>query len=152
MLERAIAFQSERTEGKSAADEPAGHFLLAGLLYDAERWREADEIMREVAPGRPDDLDVMGFLGTVAARLGNHDEARVALEELRQMDRPYLYGENTFWAADIASLLGDRELAVKLLRQAFAEGFDDPMALHQDIDLEPLHGYRPFEELRQLKG
>ena len=152
MLERAIALQREQLEGKSVANDPGGHFRLAGLLYDAECWLDADEIMREVGPERPDDIDVTGFRGAIAARLGDHDQARTALEKLQRMDRPYLYGENTYWAADVASLLGERELAVRLLQQAFAEGLGDPMALHGDTDLEPLHGYPPFEELRRPKG
>jgi tetratricopeptide (TPR) repeat protein/predicted Ser/Thr protein kinase len=152
MLERAIALETEELEGKSVADDPEGYLLLASLLYEAGRWQEVAGITRELAAERPEDLDVAGFLGTVAARRGDEAEARAALRNLRQMERPYLYGENTLWAADIASLLGDRELAVRLLRQAFAEGLADPIALHQDMDLEPLHGYRPFEELRRPKG
>jgi tetratricopeptide (TPR) repeat protein/predicted Ser/Thr protein kinase len=152
VLERAIALETEELEGESVADDPDGYFLLANLLYEAERWPEARDIVRELAAERPDDLDVTGFLGTTAARLGHEEEARATLEELRSTDRPYLYGKNALWAADIASLLGDKELAVRLLRQAFAEGLADPMALHQDMDLESLHGYPPFEELRRPKG
>jgi tetratricopeptide (TPR) repeat protein len=152
LLERAIALKREELEGKSVADEPDDYLSLANLLYGAGRWQEARGIAGELAAERPDDLYVMGFLGAIAARLGDDEEAREALENLRQMDRPYLYGENAYWAADIASLLGERELAVRLLQQALAEGFDDPMALHRDTDLEPLHGYPPFEELRRPKG
>jgi len=152
MAERAVALQREALAGKSVDEEPGGYSLLADLLYTAERWSEAREIVDQLAEQRPDDFHMVGFLGTVAARLSDREEARAAVESLRRMDRPYLFGENTYWAADIASLLGDRELAVRLLQQAFAEGLADPMALHQDMDLEPLHGYPPFEELLRPKG
>jgi len=50
-----------------------------------------------------------------------------------------------------AAHLGEKERAVDLLRESLARG-SSYAALHTDIDLEPLHGYPPFEELMKPKG
>jgi len=152
MAERAVAWRRERLEGKTVADDWSGHFHMADDLCAAERWQEARGLLRELAAERPEDLQVGGYLGVIAARLGDHDEALATLEGLRQLDRPYLFGNNTYSAACIAAQLGERERAVELIRQALSQGFWIGMQLHTDRDLEPLYGYQPFEELRRPKG
>jgi tetratricopeptide (TPR) repeat protein len=152
MAARAIAWRREKLEGKTVADDWWGHFYMADDLCAAERWQEARGLFLQLASERPDDLDLKGCLGVLAARLGDHDEARATLEDLRRLDDPYLFGNNTYWAACIAAQLGERERAVELIRQALAQGFRVNMWLHADMDLEPLHGYPPFEELRRPKG
>jgi len=97
-------------------------------------------------------LSIRGYQGTIAARLGDRDEAQRVLEELRSLDRPYMYGKNTYLCGRIAALLGEKDLAVEFLREAFAGGYGIGLRLHEDMDLEPLHGYPPFEELRRPKG
>jgi hypothetical protein len=51
-------------------------------------------------------------------------------------------------------LLGDREEAMTLLRQAIDEGLylGFGLAPHADIDLEPLREYPPFQALMRPKG
>ena len=152
MAERAVAWRREALEGKTVADDWSGHFHMADDLCAAERWHEARGLLRELASERPEDLQVGGYLGVIAARLGDHDEALATLEGLRQLDHPYLFGNNTYSAACIAAQLGERERAVELIRQALSQGFWIGMQLHTDRDLEPLYGYPPFEELRRPKG
>ena len=152
MAERAVAWRREKLEGKTVADDWRGHYYMADDLCAAERWQEARGLLLELASERPEDLEVRGCLGVIAARLGDHDEARATLEDLRRLDDPYLFGNNTYWAACITAQLGEHERAVELLRQAMSQGFRVDMRLHADMDLEPLHGYPPFEELRRPKG
>jgi len=152
MADRAVAWRRDELEGKTVADDWGGHFYMADDLYAAERWQEARGLLLQLASERPDDLYVKGYLGVLAARLGDHDEARATLEDLRRLDDPYLFGDNIYWAACIAAQLGERERAVELIQQALSQGFRVDMQLHTDMDLEPLHGYPPFEELRRPKG
>jgi tetratricopeptide (TPR) repeat protein/predicted Ser/Thr protein kinase len=152
MAERAVAWREGELEGKTVADDWSGHFHMADDLCAAERWQEARGLFLELASERPEDLQVEGYLGVIAARLGDRDEALATLEGLRQLDRPYLFGNNTYSAACIAAQLGERERAVELIRQALSQGFWIGMQLHTDRDLEPLSGYPPFEELRRPKG
>jgi hypothetical protein len=43
-------------------------------------------------------------------------------------------------------------LALALLRDAFAQGHPFDIEIHRDIDIEPLRGYPPFEDLMKPKG
>jgi len=152
MAERAVAWRRKKLEGTTVADDWWGHFYMADHLRAAERWQEARGLCLQLAAERPDDVNLKGCLGVLAARLGNHDEARATLEDLRRLDDPYLFGNNTYWAACIAAQLGEHERAVELLRQALSQGFRVDMQLHADMNLEPLYDYPPFEELRRPKG
>ncbi len=64
---------------------------------------------------------------------------------------PYLFGWHTFWRARIAALLGEKEQAVRLLREAHNQGVQF-IRFHNDMDLEPLHDYPPFKEFKKPKG
>jgi hypothetical protein len=87
----------------------------------------------------------------LAARRGDRAPALAADSALAASRRPYLNGRHTYWRARIAALLGDREGAVALLRQAIQEGRMYP-ELHAQMDLAPLHGLPAFEELIRHKG
>lgn len=84
----------------------------------------------------------------MATRDGDRAGAERVSEWLGAQKRPYLWGEAEFWRARIAALLGERDEAVRLLRQAFAEGYPaaDPR-IHAQADFERLRGYAPFDAL-----
>ena len=81
----------------------------------------------------PDALDRRGYLGVLAARRGDRAAAMAAERALAELREPYLLGRHTYWRARIAALLGDRERAVTLLRDALKEGRTYPM-LHGEAD------------------
>ncbi len=60
-----------------AADNP---FLAAVRLFDAGRFAEAADYARDRLRELPDDGNLMQVYGTACCRLGNHAEAREALE------------------------------------------------------------------------
>jgi len=126
------------------------HF--ATLLNLTEEWTRARDVLEELAQASPDVIAYRGMLGCLAARTGDHGEALRIREELERLDRPYMFGENFCWSARIAALLGERERAVELLRQAFARGYQYGPDLHSDPDLEPLRDYPPFQEMIRPKG
>ena len=68
------------------------------------------------------------------------------------MEIPYDRGNSTYVRACIAAILGEREEAVSLLRQAHAEGLRFSVNIHIDFDLDSLRGYAPFEEFTRPKG
>ena len=125
---------------------------LADAFYLAERWSEAQPIYSQLAAADPDNVHYQDCLGCLAARMGNVEEARQIIARLQELRRPYLCGEHLYSCACIASLLGEREQAVTLLREAIAQGYSDYESLHCDMDLEPLRDYRPFQELLRPKG
>jgi len=130
---------------------------LGASLYQAERW---DEARAALATEHPEKIDYKGYLGTLAVRQGDRAEAQRISEELRLIQRPYLYGSQIWWRARIAALLGDKGGAVALLREAVAQGLGSAESeaygygfiYRHRMDLEPLYAYPPFEELIKPKG
>jgi tetratricopeptide (TPR) repeat protein len=150
---------------------------LANAFYAGEKWDEARAIYEQLAAMHPlaggykgppeaqaarQDLpeslrvsraiDYLGALGTLAARRGDRSEAERISDELARIEQPFLYGWHTYWRACIASLLGEKQQAVDLLRESFAQGNSYDVNLHRDMDLEPLWDCPPFQELLKPKG
>jgi tetratricopeptide (TPR) repeat protein len=126
---------------------------LARALFAADRWEEARAIVEEVAEHDPDSIELQGYLGVIAARLGDEGGARRISEELRALDRPFVFGRHTYWQAAIHAILADRDRAVQLIREWISQaGGIDYVALHRDPNLSSLWGYPPFQEILRPKG
>lgn len=132
----------------------------AEALYRAERWDEAQAAFSALAREHPDNIDYLARLGSLAARRGDRAEALRSAETLRTLDRPYLVGSHTYRSARILALLGDKEGATARLREAVAQGstgkgepdqYGYGFIYRHAMDLEPLHGHPPFEELVRPK-
>src|SRR6058998_1415606 len=135
---------------------------VSGRLADAQQ-----EFQRLAAPARLgrsdslavaavtgdgwDQLDYLGYLGATAARQGNREPALRVDRTLAGLKRPYLFGRHTVWRARIRALLGEREVAVDLLREAIARGYPHVHALHIDLAFESLRDYPPFQQLMKPK-
>ena len=68
-----------------------------------------------------------------------------------QLDRPYLFGEDTYWRAVILAHLGQLDEAVLLLRQAYREG-RGRWEIGDDPNLKPLWGDEQFEQFVAPRG
>ncbi|MGD1147281.1 MAG: protein kinase [Thermoanaerobaculaceae bacterium] len=148
MAERAVAWYRARLASEAAKYQRS----LMAALYLSERWAEEKVVAEALLAKDPDDIDMRGWVGTAAAHLGNVAQARRIDEEFAALTRPYLYGKHTYFRACIAAQLDEKDRAVALLRDAFAQGFKFIVDIHRDLDLEPLWGYPPFEELIKPKG
>jgi tetratricopeptide (TPR) repeat protein/predicted Ser/Thr protein kinase len=150
----AIAKAIEWVESRPDAERKteAGQGFYADALYTAGRWDEAGRIFESLAAGHTEKIDYQGYLGTLAARRGDRDGAMKIAEGLEKTDRRFLFGDHTYWRACIAALLGEKERAVALLKEAFSQGRSYRVGIHRDINLEPLWDYPPFKELLRPKG
>jgi serine/threonine protein kinase len=126
--------------------------LLVSLLYLRERWTEAAAQWDSIPVDSVDVVQRLGLSGVLAAHLGLADSARAVGGALARLDLPELNGRHTLWRARIAAVLGEKDSAVTLLRQAFAEGLVYGIWLHADMYLESLRDYRPFRELIRPRG
>lgn len=70
------------------------------------------------------------------------------------MMNPYLFGRIAYYQGCIASLLGEKEKAVKLLQESVNQGgvFGPWGRYHPNFSLEPLSDYPPFKEFIKPKG
>lgn len=150
LANRAAAWYRARSAGEVAQENTLSD--LAYSLLVAERWDESRAAFEDLAKHHPEKLDVQGSLGVLAARRGDRSEAERVADRLRTLERPYMFGLNTYWRACIAAQLGGKQSAVDLLTQAFGEGLEYGPNLHRDQNLEPLWGYPPFVELITPKG
>jgi tetratricopeptide (TPR) repeat protein len=148
--DRAIEWAESRPEAERKTD--ATRSFCANALYFAGRFDEAGKIYASLAAEQPENIDYQGYLGTLAARREDREGATKLSEELAGLTRPFIRGRHTLWRARIAALLGEKEQAVALLKEAFSQGSYYGVSLHRDIDLEPLWDYPPFKELLRPKG
>jgi len=150
VIERAVKWFESRTKKESKTRMHRDN--LAQVLYEAERWEEAQDIYEALHKKFPDRTEYLGRLGVIAARRGDKEEALRISSLLENIDRPYIFGSHTYWRARIAAILGERVNAVRLLREALAQGRRYDVHLHPVIDFEPLQDYPPFKELIKPKG
>lgn len=155
VFDRSIAWYRTPRSGEPSVDPRPG---LASVLYEAGRWDEAKGTFTALAAEDPENMIAQGYLGVLAARLGGQAESARIDAWLRDLERPLLRGRHTLWRARIAAVLGERDRAVELLRQAFAEGiahgaWENAQGVpwgtmhHADADLLALRDHAPFRAL-----
>src|SRR5438874_3528284 len=162
MLAQARDWLAARPPAEAASEAHQVRVALvaytAGRLVDAQREFERLAALagsgRSVAVGDVavmgdawDQIDYLGYVGAVAARQGNRNQALRVAQTLERVTRPYLFGRPTVWRARIEALLGERDAAVALLQDAFARGYPHAHGLHVDLAFESLRDYAPFREL-----
>jgi serine/threonine-protein kinase len=126
--------------GAMAADP----LTLGRALYVRERWSEALAVFDSLHRSQPRNINYLGYVAVTSARLGDHERVASADRQLAS-DHPYVRGEHTRWRARMAAVLGNRVLAVQLLKQAADEGILIGIEMHGEMDFESLRGYPPFE-------
>ncbi|MGQ0766854.1 MAG: protein kinase domain-containing protein [Gemmatimonadota bacterium] len=85
--------------------------------------------------------------GALAAMLNDRATATSVLREIESDETAGDRGSRAADRAGILALLGEKDAAVQLLRQAHAEGTSfQGNAFHARIGLEPLRGFAAFEE------
>jgi len=145
MAEKGLETLSARPP--EVAEMESHRFDMVNLLERLERWEEAYAVSSELSREHPDDAECLGFLGVFAALTGREEEARRISDELAAMQGPYDRRTTQRRRARIAAVLGEKERAVELLREAsFAPEY------HFDQALELLRGYPQFDEFMRPKG
>jgi len=136
-------------------------YYLGGRLDDTRRLLEG--LAAETPPGpadyatmrwiaiitgdSPDALTLQGFQGVVAARQGRRADALRFDRTLQAMNPRYIYGRHIMWRARIHSVLGERDSAVALVQEAFAQGYPRGGVMHLFPSLRSLSEYPAYREL-----
>jgi tetratricopeptide (TPR) repeat protein len=116
------------------------------------RFDEVNQTLLELNDEIPDDEDVLGWLGIVAAERGDSETAERYSAMLRELNRPFLLGWDSYYRASIAAHLGRSDEALGLLREAFSRGCPWTIDLHADLELKPLRGHPEFEAILNPDG
>jgi tetratricopeptide (TPR) repeat protein len=137
-------------EGEGALDR---RILIANAYYHLGLYDQAREHLAILASASPENAGWAGMLARIAARQGDEDGAQAVAEELLTENRTWLKGAYTYEAAKIYAVLGHRERALALIRQAMNSGSRPWWDLKMSPrDFDSLRGHQPFEGLIQPKG
>ena len=157
LLDRAIQWLNDRPDEEKAKKDY--RVVLAYVYYAGEKWPESRILFEGLLKEDPENLWYLRNCGALAARRGDSEEALRISKQLEETKKPYLWGLPTYHRAAIASLLGEKETAVRLLQEAISQGMSYVYAgppprwnLDEDMDLDPLRDYPPFKELIKPKG
>ncbi len=121
-------------------------------LRVAGRWDDAGALLGEIDGSGRRQIGVTGALGVVAARTGDHEQARRIFNDISKPATAADAPTQLYWRASIAAHLGEKERAIELLKEAYANGLRHRVWYHIDVDLQPLWDYPPFQELIEPKG
>jgi tRNA A-37 threonylcarbamoyl transferase component Bud32/tetratricopeptide (TPR) repeat protein len=125
----------------------------ARALYRTGEMERARTLFEELLAEAPEDVTLLGWLGSTAARQGDRDAALTLSQRLAEIEaRPYTYGGATGWRAAIAAELGDRQGAVALLEQAYRDGLSYSVTLRHRTQYLSLQGYPPYERFMEPRG
>jgi tetratricopeptide (TPR) repeat protein/tRNA A-37 threonylcarbamoyl transferase component Bud32 len=150
VLDRAIEYQEARPRDENR------QIGLAQLLYLAERWEEAREVVEELLELDPDHIVRRAALAAIAARRGDVEDARVmgevlAADTLAQRRGLFLAPAG----ASLAALRGEREEAVRLLRDAY-NAYPNRgwliIMIHRSVAFESLRDFMPFQQFMRPRG
>jgi DNA-binding SARP family transcriptional activator/tetratricopeptide (TPR) repeat protein/TolB-like protein len=145
LFERSLAwYRAQSTAGDRATDYGPS---IGTVLYDSGRWQDAGALFTKLAAEAPENVEYQGYLGVLAARSNDRAAAQRVAAGLGDLEQPYLRGAQTLWRARIAAVLGEDDLALELLREAFAQGRQHGTSHHTDVDLDPLRHHPRFVAL-----
>jgi hypothetical protein len=115
--------------------------LLAGDV-------RAAEAIIDTIKALPDSVGLMAMRAVIEAAKGDRKRAESLDDALGRMpvreEAPYVIARHR---ARIAAVLGDKDRAVRLLREALAAGLAFNPTLHADPSLHKLAGYKPYDDL-----
>ena len=128
-------------------------FGLASTLLAAGRVDEAI-VLLELLQDQEDQnrFFVLGALGFAKALQGNRADAERISAQLEGTKVPYSFGGTSFWQAQIAATLGNKDQALEFLRRAFSEGVRMGDWIHKAPAFRSLTDYPPFQALLQPIG
>ncbi len=136
---------SEEKASEGYRDNQAITFFVLG------KWAEAKLLFEGLHSDVPDIIAYLGYIGAIEAQAGDKEEALKISKQLEENKKPYSFGTPSYWRARIAALLGDKEGAVSLLREATKQGYAYSN-IHPTEDFESLADYPPYVQLMKPKG
>ncbi len=160
--ERVLAFGTDWFESVPLEErDDEWRIRFAWLLVMAGRDDEARAVLTPLARDHPMQDGPAGgmalathhFLGVLAARRGDVEEARAAAAWLHdQESTPVLQARLLAAEATIHAAVGDTAVALARLREAFDRGHWYSTGEHADLLWEPLRGHPGFEALMRPAG
>lgn len=144
LFERALEWLDLQPRETKLSESHRG--WVAWTLYSAGYWSEARRAYRRLVKDFREDLAYRGRLAVASARDGDSDEAELIATWLEGETGPYVFGSSTYWRGHIAAALGERNDAVRLFREAIAEGYLLTRNFDVDVNLRELQALPAFRD------
>jgi tetratricopeptide (TPR) repeat protein len=119
----------------------------ARIYYWSGQYAEAVELYETLLESAPESVQYLWHYGASLARLGREEEARRVIDRLGAIEQRNLRAYNTWGQGLITAILGDRDEAVRLFQDAFANGRAYDIWVHREPALADMWGYGPFDAL-----
>jgi hypothetical protein len=156
LAERAVAWFAGRPVSEHAGHQP----VRVQALFLAGRWQEAKQAAEALtASPQVRSWDILtifwgqpavyrlGWIGCIAARLGDEAHARHMAAQLRDFETSCLSRDRTYWRAAIATQLGTKDEAMRLFEEAVAQESLMVWQADHDVLLESLWDEPRFRAL-----
>jgi tetratricopeptide (TPR) repeat protein len=156
LADRAAAWCAGRPAPEQARHQP----VRVHALFLAGHWQEAKQAAEALSGTRQarswDILTIfwgqpavyrLGWIGSIAARLGDAGQARRAAAQLREFESSCAAYHRTYWRAAIAAQLGATDEAMRLFEEAVAQSSPTVWQADHDMLLEPLWDEPRFRAL-----
>ena len=147
---RALSWYGDQKPAGDDAETVRAEFAKAH--YYARHWGAAESIFRTLSDGNLAPYVYAGFLGAIAARVGDTTFARQTIAHFDTL-RPTLVRPHAivgYWQGKISAILGDEKRAIEGLTECF--GPQGRSGMHSDADFEHIRQGRPFREFVRPKG
>jgi tetratricopeptide (TPR) repeat protein len=147
VLEKVVAWYGSAGINDATRDDyPCAQILFSSFYYTG-RWEAAHQGYEHLLAQDSASVKAHAALGALAVRRGDQAEAARMDEWLAHRTNP----SASYARARLAALRGDRDEAVRLVRQSLQHGLRGVMFLHLDPDFESLRDYPPYRELIRPK-
>jgi tetratricopeptide (TPR) repeat protein/TolB-like protein len=127
-------------------------FNLALTLLSAGRVDETIALLELLDQEDPNRFFILGALGVANALQGDRANAERISVQLEGTREPYSFGGTSFWQAQIAAALGNKDQAMVFLQRAFSEGRAMGDWIHREPAFRSLIDHPPFQALLQPIG
>lgn len=124
-------------------------YAVPGLLIDQGDLTEARRRLEQLVHANRDDVDSVELLAITCAMQGDRAAAARLEESIERVGPREADADGLVGRASVAASLGDRERAVRFLRDAYAQGFMWRNVVHTLLGMDKLRGYPPYEVLVQ---
>jgi tetratricopeptide (TPR) repeat protein len=150
VLLRAVDWQRSRSQDRLTPDAWTD---LARAFYLLGKYDEAARIISRLTSDDPRNPQAIVLEALLAARKNGRSGAlQHAEDRLRVLKRRYDWGRTTYARAQLAAQMGDADVALLLLRQAFEQGVAHSPEQHADAMFTTLRSDPRFQALLRPTG
>lgn len=132
--------------------EPSAAPARCEALAYAERWPEAEALLRDLVRERPEDPRLLGWLAVAAGRQSDRETVAGLAQRMARADGGRSFGWHPFWRAVVAAEFGDGAAAAELLERARREGWGSWWMLLDSMLLEPVRDDPAVREVLKPRG